>query len=75
MPMTRTLNPMNLVRRFLRYVLKREDGATTVEYAIMLALIITSAIGAILNAGTVQRALWFDSAEDMTKITPTGPKL
>jgi pilus assembly protein Flp/PilA len=36
------------IRRFL----KREDGPTAVEYAVMLALIIVVCIGAITTLGT-----------------------
>ena len=39
---------MNLVKRFL----KSEDGPTATEYAVMLALIIIVALGAITGLGT-----------------------
>ena len=38
--------------RFLVTFLKREDGPTAVEYAVMLALIIVVCIGAITTLGT-----------------------
>jgi pilus assembly protein Flp/PilA len=40
----------NLARRVLNF-LKREDGPTAVEYAVMLALIIVVCIGAITTLG------------------------
>ena len=39
---------MNLVKAFL----KEEEGATATEYAVMLALIIVVALGAITALGT-----------------------
>lgn len=53
-------NPLwTRVRRFLR----EEDGPTAVEYAVMLAVIILAAIGAVLQTGDVQQALWFDTGD------------
>lgn len=43
------------MRRFTRAVIqfvKREDGPTAVEYAIMLALIVTICIGVITTIGS-----------------------
>ena len=43
------------MRRFTQFAfdfLKREDGPTAVEYAVMLALIIVVCIGAITALGT-----------------------
>ncbi len=66
---------MKFTRRILNYFLRRDEGVTTVEYAVMLACIIVAAIAGILNAGDVQKALWFNTADKMTAITPTGPVL
>ena len=66
---------MKIIRRFLKHILTVDEGVTAVEYAVMLAMIIVAAIGAILNAGNVQKALWFDTADSMTEITPTGTEL
>lgn len=44
----------NLSRRFTKWVtkfVKREDGPTAVEYAVMLALIIVVCIAAITSLG------------------------
>ena len=50
--------------------LAEEAGVTAVEYAIMLAVIAIFSISAILSAGDVQRALWFDSADRLEVIKP-----
>jgi pilus assembly protein Flp/PilA len=42
---------MNTIRNFVVEFLKREDGPTAVEYAVMLALIIVVCIGAITTLG------------------------
>jgi pilus assembly protein Flp/PilA len=42
----------NLLTRVVINFLKREDGPTAVEYAVMLALIIVVCIGAITTLGT-----------------------
>ena len=47
------------MRKFLRQLrdfLKREDGPTAVEYAVMLALIIVVCITAITSLGTNAKA-------------------
>lgn len=38
--------------------LHREEGATAVEYAIMLAVIIVGAIAAVLTSGNSMREAW-----------------
>jgi pilus assembly protein Flp/PilA len=46
---------MVLMRRFTQFAvefLKREDGPTAVEYAVMLALIVVVCITAITSLGT-----------------------
>ncbi len=49
--------------------LKDENGPTTVEYAVLLAVIIIAAIGAVLETGDVQRALFFDTADFINEAT------
>lgn len=46
--------------------LREEDGPTAVEYAILLAVIILSSIGAVLMTGDVQKALWIDSGNTLS---------
>jgi pilus assembly protein Flp/PilA len=43
---------MQKLSNFVVNFLKREDGPTAVEYAVMLALIIVVCIGAITTLGT-----------------------
>jgi len=45
--------------------LASEEGPTAVEYAVMLALIIVGAVGAVLSTGEVQKALFEDIGADM----------
>ena len=49
--------------------LRSEDGPTAVEYAVMLALIIIGAIGAVLATGDVQKAVFFDIADEVNSAT------
>jgi Flp pilus assembly pilin Flp len=42
----------------LTTILPNDDAATSVEYAILLALIILTAFGAIQNFGSQMSALW-----------------
>ena len=42
----------------LTSILSQDDAATSVEYAIMLALIILAAFGAIQNFGSQMGTLW-----------------
>jgi len=43
---------LNRIARSLAHFLRREDGPTAVEYAVMLALIIVVCIAAITTLGT-----------------------
>jgi len=40
------------LKHYARELLRREDGPTAVEYAVMLALIIVVCIGALTTLGT-----------------------
>ena len=44
--------------RFIRRFIRGEAAATAVEYAVMLALILMVALGAIFNFGTTNGGLW-----------------
>ena len=46
------MRPMSKLTRFAVDFLKREDGPTAVEYAVMLALIIVVCIAAIATLGS-----------------------
>ncbi|HTM54822.1 MAG TPA: Flp family type IVb pilin [Pirellulales bacterium] len=56
----------NLVMRWLRKLMRRlvreEDGPTTVEYAVMLALIVMVAANAMQTLGCNARATFNDAA-------------
>ena len=41
-----------------RTILQSEDGATAVEYAVMLALVLIAAIAGILTVGQGNGGLW-----------------
>ncbi len=58
------------IGRYLKDLLSNEDAATAVEYALLIALILVFCIAAILSAGDVQKALWFDTASDIQIIVP-----
>lgn len=60
---------MNFLRAKIIGFLKDESGPTTVEYAVLLAVIIIAAIGAVLETGDVQRALFFDTADFINEAT------
>jgi pilus assembly protein Flp/PilA len=45
-------NEMNMLRQAVVNFVKREDGPTAVEYAVMLALIVVVCITAITTLGT-----------------------
>jgi pilus assembly protein Flp/PilA len=52
---------MPLVRQFLA----ADDGATAVEYAVMLALIIVVAVVAIRSLGTNTSSLWGNNGSNL----------
>ncbi|MBC7351026.1 MAG: Flp family type IVb pilin [Thermogutta sp.] len=45
-----------------------EDGATTVEYAVMLALLIAVMIGAISQVGSQTNGLWSGIISDLQAV-------
>lgn len=51
------ISVLNSTRTFLQ----SDDGSTAVEYAVMVALIITTCIGAIASLGGTSGSLWTDS--------------
>ncbi len=50
---------MNKTKQFLNH----EQGVTTVEYAVMLALIAITCIAAIIAVGSIASLFWNDSAD------------
>jgi len=55
---------MKRLRRFLRL----QEGATAVEYAVMLALILMIAIGAIALLGQQTSASWTNSKNSLQSV-------
>jgi Flp pilus assembly pilin Flp len=60
----------NRLLKFGMTFYREEEAATTVEYALLVALIIIFSISAILGTGDVQKALWFDTADELQVIAP-----
>ena len=54
------------MQRFIRKFWNRDDGATAVEYAVMLALILMVVIGAIVTLGTSTKSSWDNSNNQLT---------
>ncbi len=48
--------------RYIKPFFRDEEAATTVEYALLLALIIVFGISAILGTGDAQNIIWGNSA-------------
>lgn len=60
----------NRFDRVWKTFFRSEEGVTAVEYAILLAVIAIFSISAILATGDMQQALWFNTADEMSIITP-----
>ena len=43
-----------------------EEGVTSVEYAVLLAVIIIAAISGIMGTGDAQKAIWADTASSLS---------
>jgi pilus assembly protein Flp/PilA len=59
--------------RFVRIAVafvKKEDGPTAVEYAVMLALILVAIFAAVANIGTETSAMYDNIALQGVKVTP-----
>jgi pilus assembly protein Flp/PilA len=59
--------PMNAY--LLLTALKSEDGATAVEYAVLLALILVALISAITSVGNSTSGLWQNDVNQITNAT------
>ncbi len=57
-----------MLRAIIRF-LHAEASATAVEYAVMLALILITAIAAITNFGSSTGGLWGGIAQDISTVT------
>lgn len=59
--------------RFVRSTvafLKKEDGPTAVEYAVMLALILVAILAAVANIGNTTSDMYNDIALQGVKVNP-----
>ena len=53
--------------RLLGRLLKNDEAATAVEYAVMLGLVILVCLAAIFVVGTNTRTLWEDNQDGLQK--------
>ncbi len=60
------------IKKFLKSMWVDEDGVTTVEYALLVTLILVMCIAAVLSTGDVQQVLWFDTAAKVQSIVPSN---
>lgn len=61
---------ISIITAQLSRVLRRDDGNTTVEYAVLIAMILVFCLAALLSTGDVQKLLWFDTAVELEIIKP-----
>ena len=54
------------MRRFLTNLLRDQDAATAVEYAVMLALILVAIMGTIGVVGSQSGGMWGNIQTDLT---------
>ena len=59
-----------ILKKFLLSLWVEEDGVSTVEYALLVTLILVMCIAAVLSTGDVQQVLWFDTATKVQSIVP-----
>ena len=59
----------SLARKTIRF-LRCEDGATAVEYAIMLCLILLAMVGTIVLLGEATNGAFEYSRDEMEKVMP-----
>ena len=57
-------DPMNrYISQLLDSMLAKEEGTTTTEYALMIALILVFCLAALLSTGDIQQVIWFDTSD------------
>jgi pilus assembly protein Flp/PilA len=56
---------MPVLKSLLRF-LRRDDGPTAVEYAVMLALILVMCIGAISSVGGASGGMWGNTRDELS---------
>lgn len=54
------------MRLLIRLILDSEEGATAVEYAVMLGLILMAAIGSLTTLGGTNGGMWSNNMNALT---------
>ncbi|MBI3467943.1 MAG: Flp family type IVb pilin [Planctomycetes bacterium] len=54
----------------LRQLIKSHEGATTVEYAFLVSLILMLLVAAIQTVGTRASSIWTNNATQISNVTP-----
>ena len=57
---------MNKLQTKIKTFLSAEAGTTSVEYAVMLSLVIAACIGSITLVGSENLIIWNDNAADIS---------
>ncbi|MBN2023081.1 MAG: Flp family type IVb pilin [Pirellulales bacterium] len=61
---------MNGLTRWIRRFLREEDGPTTVEYALLLLLILAAALSAVVTFGQATNACLEHSRNEFANVMP-----
>jgi len=56
---------MRSLKKRFKHLLTDESGPTSVEYAILLALLVAVIITGVLTTGNLQNQMWTETASDM----------
>lgn len=59
---------LSLLKSKIARIFREEIAATTVEYAMLIAIILLFSISAILGSGDVQKLMWQDTADALEVI-------
>lgn len=59
---------MNFYVRLLKDLLRSEDAVTSVEYAVVLAMILMAVVGAIGSVGSETGEMWDDIETDLENV-------
>jgi Flp pilus assembly pilin Flp len=64
-PQQRSITMLNRIAKLGISIYREEEAATTVEYALLIALILVFSISAVLSTGDFQKAVWTDTSADI----------
>lgn len=59
---------MNILHKMFKWLLKKEDGVTALEYALLGALIAVVIVGAVTNVGLSVQALFTNVADQVAAV-------